>query len=356
MRPIVLLLLFLSACSLALPTSAQRVSVAFWNVENLFDTIPSPFYDDTEFTPRGANRWDTDRYRTKIRNLARVIDELSADIVGLAEVENESVVRDLVLALETDYNYIHRTSGDSRGIDQALLYKGDKFFPDLVPAPAPVPVSATVPASLPALVPDSTRLSRAPDPAARLLTSGMGREFLHVRGELLGERIDLIVCHMASNLNSIAWRRRNMQALRGALENLLARDPSAAIVVMGDMNAVPDDRVVRATVGSVSSPWDFMYAPHWQQHRSGIGSYNWRGRWYLYDWMMVSPSLARGAMVARNPSLRISDAGIYAKEYLTESVTSDTHGARRPLRTFYAGDYLGGFSDHFPVWLVIERP
>jgi endonuclease/exonuclease/phosphatase family metal-dependent hydrolase len=316
--------LILSIFLLPPAAAQQRASIAFWNVENFFDTIPSPFYDDAEFTPRGANKWNTERYNAKIAGLARVLDELSADVVGLAEVENEAVVRDLVQALDTDYNYIHLTSGDSRGIDQALLYKGDKFFPDHDPA-------------------DLLK------PAARLIPSGMGREFLHVKGELCGERVDLVVCHMASNLNSAPFRRRVMAALRTALEKLLADDPAAAIVVMGDMNSTPGERLVRRIFGGVRSPWDFMYTPHIRHHDARQGSYSYRGRWYLYDWIMTSPAIARGS------TLKITDAGIYAREYLTEPAAQGASGARRPHRTFYGGNYLGGFSDHFPVWMVIEQ-
>ncbi len=290
---------------------AQSASVAFWNVENLYDTIPSRFYDDREWTPRGENRWDTDRYRAKIEALARVIDELGADVVGLAEVENEGVVRDMVRALGTDYNYIHRTSGDGRGIDLALLYKGDRFFPDEGPG------------------------------GVRLIPSGMGREFLGVRGELMGERVELVVCHLASRLNPTALRRRNMEALRRALETALRANPAANIIVMGDMNATPGERLVRQTLGPVASPWDFVYSPHVEAQNRGQGSYNYRDRWLLYDWMAVSPAIARGS------TLRITGAGVYAREYMTES--------GRPRRTFYGGDYLGGASDHFPVWLEVAK-
>lgn len=355
----------------------ERVVVAFWNTENLYDTIPSPFYDDSDYTPGGANGWNTERYRTKTANLARVLDELDADIVGLAEVENEGVVRDLVTSLETDYNYIHLTSGDSRGIDLALLYKGDRFFPD--------------------------------EAATRLVGSGTGREFLHVEGELIGglpgaasggassgasgglfdgasseafgglpgEHIHLIVCHMASNLNSDQYRRRNMSALRRVLENLLAQDPAANIIVMGDMNGTPGEKVVRKTLGDLRSPWGFMYAPHYEQHLRGRGSYSYRGRWLLYDWMMVSPSIARPNpenlthpnpenLPRSNPEnhrptapasrrLKLDGAGIYAREYLTEPVSPGPASPRKPWRTFYGGDYLGGYSDHFPVWISLSN-
>ncbi len=292
-------------------STAQRASVAFWNVENFYDTIPSLFHDDSEYTPDSWRKWNTERYTLKVSNIARVIDDMAVDIVGLAEVESETAVRDLVMALGTDYNYIHRSSGDVRGIDVALLYKGDKFFPEDI----------------------------------RLVKSGTGREFLHVTGELLGERVDVLVCHMASNLNAYEYRLRNMETLRKTLERLLEDDPAAKILVMGDMNAVPGEKVVKKTVGAVKSPYDFMYCPHWEPYKAGKGTYSYRGRWYMYDWMLVSPSLARGS------GMKAAEAGIFVREYMTEM--SET--ARKPLRTFYGNQYLGGYSDHLPVYMYIGR-
>lgn len=282
------------------PASAQRAGIVFWNVENFYDTIPSPFYDDRAYTPEGANRWNTERYTVKTEGLARVLDELSADVAGLAEVENETVVRDLVRTMKVPYNYIHTTSGDSRGMDLALLYKGDRFFPD--------------------------------EGGAELLRSGTGREFLHVRGELSGKPIHLIVCHLASNLNSARFRERNMAALRMALLKLLADDPAARIVVMGDMNAVPGEAMVRE---NLTEPLGSdMRIPHYEDYASGRGSYNYRSRWYLYDWMMTS----------RN--VKVGDAGIYVKRYMIDE-------SGRPRRTFRNGDWSGGPSDHLPVYITI---
>ncbi len=271
----------------------------------MFDTIPSPFYDDGEFTPP---RWNTKRYGRKIEQLTSVLDAMKADVVGLAEVENESVVRDLVMALETDYNYIHITSGDGRGIEQALLYKGDRFFPS----------------------------------AQRLQRSGMGREFLHVEGELMGEHVHIVVCHLASNLNDTKLRERNMRALRSLVERILTHDPAARVVVMGDMNSTPGDKLVRRVWGDLSQPYGFVGTPHWADYEKGRGSYGFRERWLLYDWMLLSPALSREGDW---------EAGVYAREELAESY----RGMKRPRRTFVGDNYLGGPSDHFPVWLVIGR-
>jgi endonuclease/exonuclease/phosphatase family metal-dependent hydrolase len=307
-----ILILFVTSTTLF---GQKRVSVGFWNVENLYDTIPSLFYDDSAYTPNGTNKWNTERYKTKLKNLSLVLDDMSADVVGLAEVESEVAVRDLVVTLHTDYNYIHRTSGDSRGMDVVLLYKGDKFFPEKV----------------------------------ELAGSGMRRQFLVVTGELLGEQVTVVVCHLASNLNDYSFRLRSFEALRDLLEKLLKDNPAANILVIGDMNATPGERVVRKTLGSVRSPYDFVYSPHWEHYKAGKGSYNYRSRWYLYDWMLVSPALARGR------GLVATDAGIFAKEWMTTSTDRGILSPRKPLRTFTSGDYTGGYSDHLPVWVYLRK-
>jgi endonuclease/exonuclease/phosphatase family metal-dependent hydrolase len=311
MRQIVLTVVLLAAC--ATLCAQKRVSVAFWNVENLYDTLPSLFYDDRDYTPKGSQRWGAERYGAKLRNLARVLDDMAADVVGLSEVESETAVRDLVMALSTDYNYIHRPTGDSRGMDVAMLYKGDKFFPETI----------------------------------KQAGVGVRRQFLVVTGELLGEQVTLVVCHLASNLNDYRYRLRSFEALRGVLEELLEDDPAANVLVVGDMNATPSERVVRRTLGSVRSPYDFVYNPLWEQHKTGKGSYNYRDRWYLYDWMLVSPALARGR------GLTAIEADIFAKDYMT--TRTSPYSPPKPLRTFTAGDYTAGYSDHLPVYLYIEN-
>lgn len=104
---------------------------AFYDADRLYDTLPSPFYDDADFTPQGRLKWDTERYRSKIRRTAAVIDSIALPLVALYGVENERVVRDLAAACRGDYSYLHRTLNTLDGLDFALLYYGDRFFPHL---------------------------------------------------------------------------------------------------------------------------------------------------------------------------------------------------------------------------------
>ena len=109
--------------------AAQRLGIAYYDVDRLYDTIPSPFYDDTDYTPAGRLRWNSDRYLRKSARTAAVIDSLALPLVALFGVENEAVVRDLTRRCRNDYTYLHRTLDRFDGLDFALLYFSDCFFP-----------------------------------------------------------------------------------------------------------------------------------------------------------------------------------------------------------------------------------
>ena len=104
---------------------AQRVGFAYWDVERLYDTIPSPFYDDTAFTPGGRMGWTAERYRRKVEAVAAVVDSLAMPVTVLYGVENEAVVRDMAAACRSDYSYLHLTLDTRNGLEFAVLYYGD---------------------------------------------------------------------------------------------------------------------------------------------------------------------------------------------------------------------------------------
>jgi len=109
-----------------------KAGMAFYDVDALYDTIPSKFYDDSRYTPRGAMRWNTERYMRRTKAVAEMTDSLALPLVALFGVENEQVVRDIASACNTDYTYIHRTSNRLDGLDFALLYFSDRFFPESI--------------------------------------------------------------------------------------------------------------------------------------------------------------------------------------------------------------------------------
>ena len=129
----VLLAILLSLlCATASAQKGNSFGVAYYNVDKLYDTIPSRFYDDRAYTPAGRFGWDSNRYTHKIKQVAAVVDSIALPVVALYGVENEQVVKDIVTACRGDYAYIHRTSGGYDGLDFALLYFADCFYPDKV--------------------------------------------------------------------------------------------------------------------------------------------------------------------------------------------------------------------------------
>ncbi len=150
------LLLLVLLCTLALSAAGRPpVGIAYYDVDRLYDTVPALFYDDEDYTPEGRLHWTAARYERKIQNTAAVIDSLGLDLVALWGVENEQVVRDLVAACHGDYTFLHRTLNTLDGMDFALLYYGDRFFP------------------------------------ARVET---GRRYLLIEGELRDERVAVVLC------------------------------------------------------------------------------------------------------------------------------------------------------------------
>lgn len=179
-RPILLNLCFsILGCFCA---SAQKpIGIAYYDVDHLYDTISSPFYNDDNYTPGGRYGWNTERYRRKIVNTAAVIDSMALPIVGLWSVENEAVVRDIATACKGGYTYLHRTLNSFDGMDFALLYFGDQFFPTYVE---------------------------------------QGRRYLYVEGELRGKRIGLALC---SDTRTAEW----------LVSDLREERPKVPLLIMG---------------------------------------------------------------------------------------------------------------------------
>lgn len=296
----------LTAMFAVLSLQAQNtagIKIAFYNAENMFDTIRNPHIDDADFTPGGLYRWNTDKYFSKINNIAKVIDDIGADVVGLAEIENEAVLRDLLYALKTDYNYIYRSTSDMRGIGQALLYRGSRFFPKRT---------------------------------TQIRGSGLTRAPLMVEGSLEGMETVFIVCHMPSKLSKTRTRSEASKSLGTSVHNFTALNPGKTVILMGDMNASPTEKEVKyiAESGKLFNPFE-------EPARKGYGTYSYRDKRYLYDQIMVSRKFDPAQVTA----------GIFVRDYMM----SDGSRSGYPDRSFQSGKYTQGYSDHLPVYMLIEK-
>lgn len=312
--------------------------VGFYNVENLFDTLDSPGVDDVEFLPGSAKRWGTERYLRKVNKMAAVIADVGRDvhprglaILGLSEVENRSVVEDLVAAeplRERGYRVVHEDSPDRRGVDVALIYDPSVFQ---------------------VYAHRAVRLHTA-DTAFRT------RDQLLVSGVLDGDTTHVIVNHWPSRRGgekrSAHLRHAAAELGRSIIDSLLARDPDAHILYMGDLNDDPVDASVvkhlRATGDARAVQGGTLFNPMYGLYQKGIGSLAWRDSWNLFDQIIISPGLYHG----RGGRYKYYGARVFNAPYLRQK---EGNFAGYPSRTFVGDTYQNGYSDHFPVYLILVR-
>lgn len=316
--------------------------IAFYNLENLFDTINSNGKFDLEFSPQGSRRWDSGKYRLKVNNLANAIANLVTEstpagpaVIGIAEVENESVVRDLVEAeplRSRGLAYVHHDSPDARGIDVAMLYD-----------PAMFTLLSYEPHFL--YIPDN------PDFRTR--------DQLCVTGLLGSDTVSVIVNHWPSRLGgqemSEPMRLAAAALTRDIADSLWTADPSRAVIVMGDLNDDPADISCTGVLGGRESeaqtaPHDF-FNPWMKIHASGRGTLTYRGQWNLFDQILVGGSLLR-SNGAR--SLVYTGARIMDLDFLKQR--GDPRYEGTPWRTYAGGRFLRGYSDHFPTEIFLFAP
>lgn len=336
-----LLFLFFLAYVQAQDKQYNVACIGFYNLENLFDTLndPATFYE--EFTPNGTRHWTEENFKEKLGNLARVISELGTDltpdgaaILGVAEVENRYVLEELTkepALAARDYQIIHFDSPDKRGIDVGLLYQ-PKYFSPLGTA------------SIPLLIYDSD--------GNRIFT----RDVLYVSGMFDGEPLHVLVNHWPSRRGGEAASQpfRNAGALicKTVKDSLLQVDPKAKVIVMGDLNDDPVSPSVKKVLNAKGKkkdlrPGDF-FNPWYSFFKQGIGTLAYRDAWGLFDQIIISEGLTD----ENQAGYRFYKAFVHNKPYLIQRTG---HYKGYPFRTFDFDDYIGGYSDHFPVYLYLVK-
>lgn len=318
-------------------------TIAFYNLENLFDTINDPTIND-EASPimelkfnRAAVYWD------KIEKLASTIAQIGLEksktspaIIGVAEVENRGVLEDLVKSkhlLKNNYGIIHYDSPDKRGIDVALLYQ-KKYFN---------PVFHEV------FNPNIYRGNRKVFTRDQLLVSGyLDDEFIH-----------LIVNHWPSRSGGEAKSRplREKAAYQNVkiIKKIRETDADAKIILMGDFNDDP----INASFKKVLKPKrkkknvgkNDLYNPYENMYRKGFNTLAYRDNLNLFDMLLISAGLVDGGEKDFS-SYKMFQAKIFNKRFL-----SDSKGKYKgyPFRSFSNGGYTGGYSDHYPVYIYLIR-
>ena len=310
------------------------MTIIFFNAENLFDTEDDPRKDDDAFTPDGDYRWTRSRYWDKLDAVSKVIvaadEDAAPALVGLSEVENETVLTDLTArsALkEAGYKFVMTDSPDNRGIDVALLYRRNYFK---------------------LISHESLRVNLRP------YGGGATRDILHVTGVIeTFDTLDAYVCHWPSRYNGTeqteSYRMCAAKTVRESVDSVFSMRRKPYVVIMGDLNEGPDDPAVREGLkahpfasGSMREDRELVSV----MDPLAEGSYKYQGTWDKYDQFIVSASLLnglgctemKGAEIMRLPFILTDD---------------NTYGGEKPLRTFNGRRYQGGYSDHLPVKMGI---
>ena len=310
---------------------SEPLKIAFWNVENLFDLEDDKHTNDNEFIIGGRKGVTQEIYQQKLANLAEVLNILDADILGLCEIENRFVLEELNQAADVrDYTIIHYDSPDSRGIDVALMADFSTISMD-----ESLPINVTLP------------------------TGNQTRDILYATGTKDGIALHLFVNHWPSKYGgaerSIPLRAAAARALRKQVEKILAENPSAEIVLMGDLNDEPIDPSVKIHLGAHMESDSVGIAPYilwnvmgpWHRNPSG-STYKYAGIDMVYDHIIISP----GLMDKNGLTLIVGSVGIFdGKKYRQHGGKYDGY----PFR-FWAGNrMLGGYSDHMPIYLLVGK-
>jgi hypothetical protein len=319
---------------------AYKISlVGFYNLENLFDTIDDPLTNDEEFLPDGANQWNTEKYMAKLHNMAYAISTIGLDytpdgvaVLGLSEIENRHVLEDLVAQPEIaarNYQIVHYDSPDRRGVDVAMLYN-PKYF------------TVTGSKSYRTVIPGE------PD----FIT----RDQLLVSGLFDGEPMHFIVMHWPSRYGgekrSMPGRLAAAALCRHIADSLMADDANAKVVMMGDLNDYPTNKTItkhlRATGYLKGLKEGEFFNPMYDLHMNGIGTNYYSDVPGVLDQTIITP----GLFPTDYSTYQFKNAMVHNKEFLKQ------HGGRYngfPFRTFGSGVWMGGYSDHFPVYLILLK-
>jgi hypothetical protein len=353
-------------------TNAQAKSysvhtVAFYNFENLFDTIDNPNIDE-EWLPNGAQNWTYKKYKQKLENLARVLSEIgtgsiqdqknpnSPTLIGGGEIENRGVLEDLVKQpklLASDYGIVHFDSPDKRGIDVALLYQKKHFK---VTSAINIPL-IIYKKQLDLSAKKKNEVDDASDDKSEIELNServYTRDQLLVTGYLDGEEVNVIVNHWPSRSGgekkSSPFREAGGALNRKIIDSLVKINPKAKIITMGDLNDGAYNRSVKVALGAKLKKSELVssgdiYNPFEQIAKEGNASLFYRDAGDIFDQIMVSQQFT----LPDYSSFRYWKAGIYNKPFMIQTV----------------GQYKGyplrhtinevGFSDHFPVYIYLIK-
>lgn len=308
--------------------------IMFYNVENLFDTFNDSLKNDEEFLPDGEKQWNINRYNKKLYSIFKVIaavgEESPPEIIGLCEIENRKVLSDLIFKTplsKYEYNIIHKESDDHRGIDVALLYRKDKIK---------------------YISEDYLKVNLGENQATR--------DILYFEGAFEdSDTFHFFVNHWPSRRGGeVKSRSKRMQAasvLKTYIDSLQKLNICPKIIIMGDFNDTPVNKSLQSLV--LTNPGlecnNLINLSEILCKEYKYGTYRYQAEWNLLDQFLVSSQLLIETGIYTKPDL----VKIFTSEFL--SVEDEKYGGTKPYRTYLGPRYLGGYSDHYPIYLDLFK-
>lgn len=335
LRKITLLALSLLMIAPLFAQKRDNAVIAFYNLENLFDTENDPLINDEQFLPDGDYQWTEERYARKLENMSKVISLIAKEYggpvaIGVSEIENRRVLEDLVATDNLkpfNLGIVHYNSPDRRGVDVALLYQKDRF---------------NVIHSHPyRLVTEDTNFRT--------------RDQLLVTGVIDGiDTVSIIVNHWPSKLGgakrSMPKRIAAAKLSKYISDSIMHANPAAKILIIGDLNDNPDAKSIIQHLEAKKKPKDVgvnqLFNPMYKLYMDGIWSYVYRDDPNVIDQIVISYGLLNA-----EKGFKYRSANIFRANFMLTK-TGSFEGV--PLRTFAGGNYLGGYSDHLPVYLILD--
>ena len=312
--------------------------IMFYNVENLFHPSDDSLKADDDFTPTGSYHWTYKKYYLKISMVGKVIVAAGMGdppwLVGLAEIENEQVLKDLCYKSplrKYRYRYVHYDSPDRRGVDVALLYRDSC-------------VEILHSRKIPVVFPFDT--------------FARNRDILYAVVRFpSGDSLHVMVNHWTSRYGGYAATvpKRNWYAtvVRQHVDSLIRDNPHAKILITGDFNDYATDESMtdhlRVHEHGSRLPRDTLYNLMLPFARQSLrGSHKHEDFWGCLDQFIVSDAWLTDTIGVR----QIGDADIFDADFLL--VDDEKYGGKKNFRTFLGPRYIGGFADHLPVYVMFR--
>ena len=345
MKKIMLIVMLMLSVAAQAQKKYSVYAIGFYNLENLFDTIHDPGKNDYEYLPDGTNKWNAIKYEHKLANMSKVLSEMATDMlpvgcaaIGVSEVENANALNDLVSQKplkDKGFQFTHVEGPDKRGVDCALLYNPKLFT-----------------------VRDTKLVPYIYELPEDVQKDKQTRGFLTVSGEVAGEHVTIIVCHLPSRYATSYYRELGGKQLKVLKDSLQKDDPKVKIFIMGDMNDDPFDKSIAQSLGARREIKDVelfgLYNPFWNTIKEGTGTLFYNGAWNLFDQIIMSENLLDKKQKRNYEALTFYKHAIFRRDYLIQQ-EGKYKGA--PKRTQAGGVWLDGYSDHLPVvvYLIKEQ-